>query len=356
MKWRTFLCASILGSAALVSGRAALADDVQLMPKELLSPVSEKMTPPDKYKKPPPWTIGMSFPGVGNTYIVQMAAETKYEAAHTEGVKELIFTEANWQPAKQIADIEDLIARKVDALIIAPIALPLVKKQVDAALAAGIPVITFGWSEGELPSTTEVMGGGEPFGEVGGKWLKEKLGGKGTIWVFRGVAGVKEETDRYNGLKKAIAGSNISIGAEVFGDWNYAKGKQLCENLLLSGNPVDGIWFSGAEMTRGCIDVFKASGKPLVPMTGEGNNGFMRAWKDSGLDSVAPIFTPQLGPACVRAAVALLQGKSLHESYFSAPAPITNADRDKYFRPDLNDAYWVPSGLPEKELEGMFKQ
>ena len=356
MTLKKFLYASILGSAALVSGGAAVADDVQLLPKELLSPVSDKMTPPDKYKKPPPWTIGMSFPGVGNTYIVQMAAETKFEAAHTEGVKELIFTEANWQPAKQIADIEDLIARKVDALIIAPIALPLVKKQVDAALAAGIPVITFGWSEGELPSTTEVMGGGEPFGEVGGKWLKDKLGGKGTIWVFRGVAGVKEETDRYNGLKKAIAGSNISIGAEVFGDWNYAKGKQLCENLLLSGNPVDGIWFSGAEMTRGCIDVFKASGKPLVPMTGEGNNGFMRAWKDSGLESVAPVFTPQLGVACVRAAVALLQGKSLHESYFSNPAPITNADRDKYFRADLNDAYWVPSSLPEKELQGMFKQ
>ena len=54
MKWRSLLFASILGSSGLVTGAAALADVVQLLPKELLSPVSEKMTPPDKYKKPPP--------------------------------------------------------------------------------------------------------------------------------------------------------------------------------------------------------------------------------------------------------------------------------------------------------------
>ncbi len=56
-----------------------------------------------------------------------------------------------------------------------------------------------------------------------------------------GVAGVGEETLRYNGFVKSLEGSDIKIGAEVFGDWNYAKGKQLCENLVLSGQPVDGI-------------------------------------------------------------------------------------------------------------------
>ena len=41
-------------------------------------------------------------------------------------------------------------------------------------------------------------------------------------------------------------GSDLTIEAEVFGDWNYAKAKQgLCENLVLSGKTVDGIWFLG---------------------------------------------------------------------------------------------------------------
>ena len=344
----------IVGMTALPAIPSFADDEVQLLPDGMLNQISKEMTEPGKFKKPPPWNIGMSFVGVGNTWIIQMIAETKYEVAHTPNIKSLDFTEADFKPAKQIADIEDLLARKVDALIVAPLAMPLVKPEVDKALAAGIPVINFGWSKGALPSTVEIMGAGGPFGEIGGKWLRDKLKGKGTIWVLRGVAGVQEETDRYEGLKKALEGSEIKIGAEVFGDWNYAKGKQLCENLVLSGQPVDGIWSSGAEMTRACIDVFKAAGKKLVPMTGEGNNGYFRAWKESGLESVSPVFTPQLGPANIRAAVALLEGKSLHKTYFSAPPPITNANLDKYYRPDLNDAYWVPSGLPEDELKKMF--
>ena len=346
----------LLGVAALPLTRALALDEVELLANGLLPPSSKEMTDPGKYKKSAPWTIGMSFAGVGNTYIVQMIQETKFEARKNSNIKEFIFTEANWQPAKQVADIEDLIARKVDALIIGPIAPPLVKKQVDAAIAAGIPVIIFGLSNGELASTTEIMGGGERFGEAGGAYLKEKLGGKGIVWAFRGVAGVAEETSRYEGFRKGIAGSSITVGAEVFGDWNYAKGKQLCENLVLSGQPVDGIWFSGAEMTRACIDVFKETGKKLVPMTGEANNGFMRIWGESGVEGVAPVFTPGLGPATVRAAVAILEGKSLHKTYYSSPPSITNADLKKYYRPDLNDAYWIPSTLPEDEIQKTFKR
>jgi ribose transport system substrate-binding protein len=346
----------LLGTVALSPVPALAQDEVQLLPPNLLEATSPDMTPPGKFKKDGPWKIGMSFPGVGNTWIVQMAEETKYEAAHNPNIKQFIFTEANWQPAKQVADMEDLIAQKVDVLIVAPLAPPLVKKQVDAAVAAGIPVINFGTSNGELASTVEIMGGGERFGEVGGKFLAQKLGGKGTIWAFRGVAGVGEEILRYNGFRKAIEGTNLKIGSEVYGDWNYTKGKQLCENLVLSGQPVDGIWFSGADMTRACIDVFKESGKALVPMTGEANNGFLRAWTDSKVEAVSPIFTPGLGPAVLRAAVALLEGKSLHKTYYSSPVPIDNTNLKSYYRPDLNDSFWVTSTLPEAEIQKMFKR
>jgi ribose transport system substrate-binding protein len=356
---KTFLPALGLALSFAISLPLAPAhaqDAVELLPNNLLNLKSDEMTEPGKFKKDGPYRIGVSFPGVGNTWIVQMHQEAEYEAANNPQVGEFIFSEANWQPAKQVADIEDLMTRDLDVLVVTPIAFQLVKKQIDAALATGIPVITFGNSKGTVESTVEIMGGGEYFGEVGGKFLKEQLGGKGTIWAFRGVAGVEEESQRYDGFRRAIEGTDIVIGAEVYGDWNYAKSKQLCENLVLSGQPVDGIWFSGAEMTRACIDVFNSVGKPLVPMTGEGNNGFLKTWKESGVEAVSPVFTPGLGVAFVRAAVALLEGKSLHKTYFSAPAPITNTDIDTYYRPDLNDAFWVPSTLPEEELQKLFKR
>lgn len=345
-----------ISSTLLIADLAVAQEQVALLPPELIEATSPNMTPEGKFKKAPPWKIGMSFVGVGNTWIVQMIEETKLEAAGNPDIREFIFTEANWQPAKQVADLEDLIAQKIDALIVAPLAPALVKDQVAKALEAGIPVINFGTGGDILTTTVEVMGGGERFGEVGGKFLKEKLGGKGVVWALRGIAGVAEEQQRYDGFLKGIAGSEITIGAEVYGDWNYAKGKQICENLVLSGQPVDGIWFSGADMTRACIDVFTEVGKPLVPMTGESNNGFLRAWKTAGVDGAAPIFTPGLGPATVRAAVALLAGKSLHTHYYSSPAPIENANFDSYYRPELNDAFWVTSTLPEEKIQDMFKK
>lgn len=351
----TTLKATAVWAAVVMSG-PVLAADVELLPNGLMTPTSKEQTKADQFKKAPPWRIGVSFGGVGNTWIVQMIQEMKYTASQNKNVGEFIFVEANWQAAKQVADVEDLLTKKVDAIIIGPISAAIGAPLAEKAVKAGIPVIVFGAFGKAMQSSVEIGAGGEVFGQQGGDFLKKELKGKGSVWAFRGIAGVDEETLRYNGFKKSLVGTDIKITQEVFGDWGYAKGKQLCENLVLSGNAVDGIWFSGAEMTRACLDVFKESGKPLVPMTGEGNNGFLRAWKQTGVKSIAPLFTPGLGAATVRAAVALLEGKPMYRSYFSSPPPVNQADLDKFFRPDLSDAYWLPSTLPEATLKETFRR
>lgn len=352
---RSFLKLGVLAAALAFCGPVAAAD-VELLPDGLLTPATQEKTQPNQFRKAGTWRIGVSTPGVGNTWIVQMIQEMRYAAAQRKEIVEFIFTEANWQPAKQVADVEDLLTRKVDALILAPMSAGIGAPLAEKALKTGIPVVVFGAFGKAMPSTVEIGAGGETFGRQGGEFLRRELKDRGNIWAIRGVAGVDEETLRYNGFRKALEGSGIRITQEVFGDWSYAKGKQVCENLVLSGHQVDGIWFSGAEMTRACIDVFKEAGKPLVPMTGEGNNGFLRVWKSTGVKSVAPRFTPGVGAALVRATVALLEGKPMYRSYFSAPAPITQAELDRHFRPDLSDAYWLPSTLPEAVLKESFKR
>lgn len=352
---RGFLKLGALAAAWALCAPVAAAD-VELLPGGLLAPSTQEKTQPNQFRKAGTWRIGVSTPGVGNTWIVQMIQEMRYAATQRQEIVEFIFTEANWQPAKQVADVEDLLTRKVDALILAPMSAGVGAPLAEKALKTGIPVVVFGAFGKAMPSTVEIGAGGEVFGRQGGEFLRRELKDKGNIWAIRGIAGVDEEALRYNGFRKALEGSGIRITQEVFGNWSYAQGKKVCENLVLSGHAVDGIWFSGAEMTRACIDVFKEAGKPLVPMTGEGNNGFLRAWKATGVKSVAPQFTPGVGAALVRATSALLEGKPMYRSYFSAPPPITQAELDKNFRPDLNDAYWLPSTLPEPVLKESFKR
>jgi len=156
----------------LFAAAGARAADVELLPNGLMAPASSDQIPAGKFKKDPPWVIGMSWPGVGNTWIVQTIQEIKYAGSHDLNIKEFRFVEANWQPAKQVADIEDLMAHKVDALIIAPIAVDLVKAQVDAAAAKGIPVIVFSPGGTFTNATVSVYGGGEAFGKTGGDFLR----------------------------------------------------------------------------------------------------------------------------------------------------------------------------------------
>jgi ribose transport system substrate-binding protein len=320
----------------------------------LVPKAGSQQTAPDQFKRHAPWKIAISMPGVGNTWLQQMLEESKYEASKHKEIAQFIVVDAEWNPSKQVADLEDLLTKNVDAILVWPVTPTSLGAIVDKIAARGIPVISAGPLEGTDKQATVLTVGREHFGRVGGDFLVKELKGKGTVWMIRGVPGVAEEEFRYQGAVSAFKGTDIKIGAEVYGDWSYAKGKQVCENLVMSGKPVDGIWFSGAEMTKGCIEVFKEFKKPLVPMTGEGNNGFLRVWKESGVKSIVPVYPATVGEAQVLAAIALLKGKQLYKEYISNLPPITENDRDKYYRPDLNDNYWVPSGLPNAKLKELY--
>ena len=327
--------------------------DVELSAGLIPKPGSIK-TANDQFKKNPPWKFALSLPGVGNSWIVQMLEETKYEVSRHKEISELIVVDAEWNPAKQVADLEDVLTKEPDVIMVAPVTPTSASAVIDKIAVRGIIVIIAGLSAGTSAYTTNLLSGGEPFGRVGGDFLVKALKGKGNVWMFRGPAGFAEDESRYQGAVSSFKGTQIKISAEVYGDWSYAKGKQLCESLLLSGKPVDGIWFSGAEMTKGCIEVFQEFKKPLVPMTGEGNNGFLRVWKESGVKSIAPVFPSAIGKAQVEAGVALLEGKQIYKDYYSVAPPITEQNRDEYFRPNLNDNYWVPSALPKEKLKELY--
>jgi len=52
--------------------------------------------------------------------------------------------------------------------------------------------------------------------------------------------------------------------------------------------------------------------------------------------------------------VALLEGKQMSKEYESNPEALTNDNFDKYYRPDLSDAFWVTSTLPDNVLLETF--
>jgi ribose transport system substrate-binding protein len=353
------LTGKALLATALVSSGPVFADEINFagnMHGIAVRPGDNDMAPVIKPKHGPPWKIGMSHFGLSNTWTIQMAHEAEYEAGIHPEIGQFLLRNADLKQTKQVADIEDLIAQGVDALIVTPLTPTSADAGIEKAIKMGIPVVVHTGLTETKGYSTDLQGGGVHFGKVMGDYLVKELGGKGNIWVLRGVPSHPEDINRYKGLVEALKGTSIKITMEQYGNWEYDAAHKICENQFLADPNVQGIWSSGADMVRACIDVFQQNGVPIPPITGEGNNGFFRRWVELKLKSISPEYGPEQGAAGVRMALDLLEGKALHHRYIYEPAPITEANRDKYFRPDLSDNYWFPSSLPEELKKKYYGQ
>ncbi|MDY8109395.1 substrate-binding domain-containing protein [Fulvimarina sp. 2208YS6-2-32] len=343
------LLASVCATAAFAEPTVALMEGV--FPAQGDNPVVEAGT----FESECGWTIGMSAFGVNaNTWTVQVASESEAEAERHECIDKFILLDANLNQNKQVADIEDLIAQGVDAIIVQPVTSTSANASMEKAVDAGIPVVLHTGRVETDAYTTEIQGGAEHFGKVMGDWLVENVGNDGRIWVLRGLAGHPEDTNRYHGLQQALEGTNVEIVAEEYGDWQYDRGKSVCETLYLNNPDVDGIWSSGADMTRACVDVFKQFGAEIPPISGEGNNGFFGQWIADGFQSISSEYGPNQGAAGVRAAVALLEGEELYKHYVYHPEGWGLEKAKQYYRDDLSANVWWPSELPEETLQRIY--
>lgn len=306
------------------------------------------------YTREGPWTVALVFPDLSNSWRVQAVEEVRAAAAADPRIAELIVTNYRDDVAVMVSDMEDMIARDVDAIIIHTGQAGLIGSQVDAANAKGIPVINFGDMDDEIAYPVQMWTGGAVYGKVGGEWLRETLGGEGRIWALRGLAGHSEDNARYEGMMAEIDGTNIEIVREDFGQWSYEGSKAICESWVLSGDIADAIWSAGADMTRACIDVFSELGMEMIPMTGEGNNGFLRQWNDLELDSVAASFPTSMFGVGLNAAAGLLEGESLNTRYWASPEPITNDNLAEYYVEGANSNLWVPTTLSQERILELF--
>ncbi|MBE2274788.1 MAG: ABC transporter substrate-binding protein [Rhodobacteraceae bacterium] len=301
------------------------------------------------------FVLGFSNISVVNTWRVQMVEELKYEASLHPEISEMIVADAGGDVNRQVSDIESLIARGVDAILVAPGSEVALNGALEKAYAAGIPTIIFSSNATPENYTVKLLADDAQFGRDGAKFLADVLGGKGNIISIRGISGNSIDNDRFRGVEEVLVDyPDIKVIDEGFGDWAYDKGKQVCESLLIAHPDVQGIWSSGGAMTQACAEVLEENGLPMIPMTGEANNGFLRIWKEKDLESVGPISPTWFGQQGVIAALRVLEGAPIARDNLVNPAPILKDQIDAFYRPDLNDSYWVGSTLPDEKLKELY--
>lgn len=206
--------------------------------------------------------IGFSQASSNSAHRNTMTTRNQEFAAANFADSDLIVTNAEGKSAKQISDIESLQVQGMKVLMVsaqdgAAIA-PIIKQ----VMAAGIPVITLERSI-EAPVTLYVGPRNKPIGMLAGKFLVEKLGGKGNVVEIKGDPAVAPAVERHDGFAEAIAGSSIKVIAETHADWDQEKALKFMEDTLqrFPAGEIQAVYTHNDNMAFGALKAIQAAGR-----------------------------------------------------------------------------------------------
>ena len=308
------------------------------------------------------YVVALCNYSIGNSWRAQMEQEFVAEAEKlkAEGVvSEYYITNSNEDINKQISDMQDLITKKVDAIVITAASPTALAPVVEEAAEAGIKVVSFD-NVVETDEQVATVGIDEKeFGRIGAEWLVDKLDGKGKIVVLNGIAGTATDSLRWGGAEEVFKQyPDIEILGSANASWDYAQGKAAMESMLSAYPEIDGVWSQGGAMTQGAIDAFIAAGRDLVPMTSEGNNGAIRAWienKDKGLSCIAPSNPTYTSAEALLVVIKALNGEYIPGNVVMDIETVTEENVDQYYRSDMPDSFWVLTELDDATLQKLYK-
>jgi ribose transport system substrate-binding protein len=209
--------------------------------------------------------IGYSQMENNGPWRIAQTKSMQSEAAKRSEKYDFVYTDAQGQTSKQVSDVEDLIARRVDAIFLSPREFEGLAPALAAAKAAKIPVFLIDREAAGKVGEDYVTFIGSNFVEEGqrvGEWVVKNSGGKAGIVILEGTAGSSVARDRNQGFLNAINGQpDIKVLASQPANFTRAEGQRVMENLIQAhGKNITVVYTHNDEMALGAIQALKAAG------------------------------------------------------------------------------------------------
>lgn len=272
---------------------------------------------PRKIADARPIVIGFSQATTTEPWRLLFNKELREEAAKHPRI-ELIVKDAADQVDQQIADIEALIARRVDALLVSPKLTEPLTPVVSKAFNAGIPVFVLDRGLANDRYTQFVGGDNQEISRAVGHYAIKLLGGPGQahgkiveIW---GGMGTIESYNRHIGFYEVIRqepGLAI-INPPSDGDWKQDLGYEIMQEVLKNAPEIDLVYAHNDPMAYGAYQAAKDVGREqqIIFLGADGIPAEGVKWVNEGILRATFLYrTP--GPEAIRQAMRFLQGEEV---------------------------------------------
>jgi ribose transport system substrate-binding protein len=276
--------------------------------------------------------IGFSQATMNHPWRVAMVDGNKKYAAENYPEVDLVVTDGQNQATKQVSDVESLMARGIQVLIISPLQAQALTPVVKQAMEAKIPVVTLD-REVNTKVTCQIGAENKPIGEDAGNFIAQKLGGKGNIIEIQGTAGASATVDRHNGFRDALkAAPGIKVLADQYCDYLREPAGKFIEDMLQRFGPgqIQAIYAHNDEMALGAAKAAADAGraKEIVIIGIDGENSAFQAVKEGKL--AATFVYPFCAPEGVEYAYKIAKGEQVPARVVLKSARVDASNVDQY--------------------------
>lgn len=257
------------------------------------------------------FTVGLSVSTMNNPFFVTLGEGA--EAKATELGLEMVSVDAQDDSAKQINDIEDLIQRGVDLIIINPTDSSAVAAAVQSANDADIPVITVDRAADNGEVVTHIASDNIAGGEMAGELLLELVGENAVVAELEGIPGSSAARERGEGFNN-IADDSLDVGAKQTANFARAEGLTVMENILQSNPDIMGVFAHNDEMALGALEAISAAGRDDIVVVGfDATDDAVASVESGGLAGTIAQQPTLIGEEAIEAAAAVLNGENVED-------------------------------------------
>jgi len=292
------------------------------------------------------WIIGFSQCNNAEPWRAAMNKALLAEAARHADELEVILMDAQNDSAKQRSDVENLVTRGIDLLIISPKEATPLTRPVKKVYESGTPVIVLDRDIDEPAYTCFIGAPNKPIGEMAGKYAVKLLGGEGKVVEIMGLQSTPPGRERHEGFLQGIAGSKLEIIYSQDAAWLREEGMKVMENALQAFPRIDLVYAHNDPMALGARRAAEAAGRAgemkFIGIDGLPEEG-VKAVLEGKLD--VTFWYPTCGKEAIRTALKILQGEKVPKRIALKSMAITKENARAFLE---KAGASVPGGKGEK--------
>lgn len=264
--------------------------------------------------KQPAKVIGMVVSTLNNPFFVSLknGAENKAkELGYT-----LVVLDSQNDPAKELANVEDLIQQKVNLLLINPTASDAVVNAVKAANGKNIPVITLDRASNGGEVVTHIASDNIAGGKMAADFVVKQLNAKGKVVELQGIPGTSAARDRGQGFNEVIgANKDITIVSRQAADFDRQKGLSVMENILQAQPEINAVFAHNDEMALGALRAIEAAKRTGIVIVGfDATDDAVKAVNDGKMAATVAQQPDLIGSLGVETADKVIKGEIVNKS------------------------------------------